>query len=170
MNSDQCYSLLGLNPGASMSEIRNAYRRLALEYHPDKNISSKDGVKFKLITEAYQNLRIHNKNPSRSSNSVHVSKTSVDSIPKKIRTWNDLYVLDDVVDYAKKIRYVKTISNYLLEYKPVLIKYGILTWKHAIIPAYRLVTSSCIRVNSFIAHIGLRRLTQSLLKYLGIHS
>ncbi|NHH97099.1 Chaperone protein DnaJ [Candidatus Nitrosotalea sp. FS] len=159
-----------MNPGASMSEIRNAYRRLALEYHPDKNISSKDGMKFKLITEAYQTLRIDNKNPGQSSNSVHVSKTSAYSIHKKIRTWHDLYVLDDVVDYATKIRYVKTISNYLLEYKPVFIKYGILTWKHTIIPAYRLIVFSCIRVNFFIAHIGLRRLTQSLLKYLGIHS
>jgi len=153
-----------------MSEIRGAYRRLALEYHPDKNISSKDGMKFKLITEAYQTLRIHNKSLGRNYNSVHVNKTSVGNIPKKIRTWHDLYILDDVVDYVKKIRYVKIIRNYLLEYKPLLIKYGILTWKHAIIPAYRLTASSCIRINSFIAHIGLRRLTQSLLKYLGIHS
>lgn len=170
MNSDQCYNLLGLNPGAPMSEIRSAYRRLALEYHPDKNISSRDGMKFKLITEAYQTLRIHNKSFGRNYNSNHVTKTSVDSTPKKIRTWHDLYILDDVVDYAKKIRYAKAIHNFLLEYKPILIKYGILTWKHAIMPAYRLTASSCISINSFIAHIGLRRLTQSLLKYLGIHS
>ena len=153
-----------------MSEIRSAYRRLVLEYHPDKNISSNDGMKFKLITEAYQTLRVHNKNPGRNYNSVHVTKTSVDNIPKKIRTLHNLYILDDVVDYAKKIRYVKTIHNFLLEYKPVLIKYGALTWKHAITPSCRLITSSYIRINSFIAHIGLRRLTQSLLKYLGIHS
>lgn len=153
-----------------MSEIRGAYRRLALEYHPDKNFSSKDGVKFKLITEAYQTLRIHNKSLGLKYNSVHANKTSVSNISKKIRTWHDLYILDDVVDYAKKIRYTKTIRNYLLEYKPILIKYGILTWKHAILPAYRLTASSCIHINSFIAHIGLRRLTQSLLKYLGIHS
>ena len=159
-----------MNPGASMSEIRNAYRRLALEYHPDKNISSKDGIKFKLITEAYQTLRIHNKSLGRNSNSVYSSKTSTNNISKKIRTWHDLYILDDVVDYAKKIKYVKTIRNYLLDYKPILIKYGILTWRHAIIPAYSLIAYSCIRINSFIAHIGLRRLTQSLLKYLGIHS
>lgn len=159
-----------MNPGASMFEIRGAYRRLALEYHPDKNISSKDGMKFKLITEAYQTLRINNKNLGRNYNSTHVNKTSVGNIPKKIRTWHDLYILDDVVDYAKKIRYAKTIHNYLLEYKPIFIKYGMLTWKNAIIPVYRLTTYSCIRINSFIAHIGLRRLTQSLLKYLGMHS
>ena len=159
-----------MNLGASMFEIRGAYRRLALEYHPDKNISSKDGMKFKLITEAYQTLRINNKNLGRNSNSVQVNKTSVGKIPKKIRTWHDLYILDDVVDYAKKIRYEKTIHNYLLEYKPIFIKYGMLTWKNVIIPAYHLTTSLSIRINSFIAHVGLRRLTQSLLKYLGMHS
>ena len=159
-----------MNPGASMFEIRGAYRRLALEYHPDKNMSSKDGVKFKLITEAYQTLRINNKNLGRNYNSTHVNKTSVSNIPKKIRNWPNLYILDGVVDYAKKIRYAKTIHNYLLEYKPIFIKYGMLTWKNAIIPAYRLTASSYIRINSFIVHIGIRRLTQSLLKYLGMHS
>lgn len=153
-----------------MSEIRSAYRRLVLEYHPDKNISSNDGMKFKLITEAYQTLRVHDKDPGRNYNSIHVSKTSVDNIPKKIRTWRNLYILDDVVDYAKKIRYAKTIHNFLLEYKPILIKCSALTRKNLIIPAYRLVASSYIRINSFIAHIGLRRLTQNLLKYLGIHT
>lgn len=151
-----------------MSEIRNAYRRLALEYHPDKNISSKDGMKFKLITEAYQTLRIHNKSLGQTSKFVHVNKTSVDET--RIRAWYHLNVLVGVVDYTKKIRYVKTVHSYLLEYKLILIPYGRLVWKHAVIPTCRLITYPYIRVNSFVAHIGFRRLTQSLLKYLGMHS
>ena len=164
------YEILGVVKDSPVNMIKKQYRSLSLEYHPDKNMSSKDGIKFKLITEAYQTLRINNNNLGRNYNSTHVNKTSVGNIPKKIGTWHDLYILDDVVDYAKKIRYAKTIHNYLLEYKPIFIKYGMLTWKNAIIPVYRLTTYSSIHINSFIAHIGLRRLTQSLLKYLGMHS
>lgn len=85
MNTDQCYNLLGLSQDASMPQIRNVYRRLALEYHPDKNISSKDGMKFKLITEAYQTLRIKNMNASMNFNSAY-DKTNVDHVHKKIKS------------------------------------------------------------------------------------
>lgn len=57
MNNQSCYDLLGLHEGASIHEIKTAYRRLALRYHPDKTISKHDDEKFKLITEAYRTLR-----------------------------------------------------------------------------------------------------------------
>ena len=60
LNRSQCYKLLGLNEGASINQIKDAYRKLALEYHPDKNISAKDGEKFKMISEAYHTLREKN--------------------------------------------------------------------------------------------------------------
>lgn len=31
------FSILGLEPGASDNEIKKAYRRLSIQYHPDKN-------------------------------------------------------------------------------------------------------------------------------------
>lgn len=31
------YSILGLEPGASESDIKKSYRRLSIQYHPDKN-------------------------------------------------------------------------------------------------------------------------------------
>lgn len=57
MNNFQCYQVLGVQNDASFKEIKSAYRTLALQLHPDKNISEKDGKKFKMITEAYQILR-----------------------------------------------------------------------------------------------------------------
>lgn len=39
-----------------MKEIKSAYRRLALEFHPDKN-KDQEGRRFKLVSEAYQTLR-----------------------------------------------------------------------------------------------------------------
>ncbi len=43
-----------------MHEVKSAYRKLALRYHPDKSMSKEEGEKFKLITEAYGILRSHN--------------------------------------------------------------------------------------------------------------
>lgn len=57
MNSYQCYQILGVTNDTPFKEIKSAYRKLALEYHPDKNTSEKDGKKFKMVTEAYQFLR-----------------------------------------------------------------------------------------------------------------
>lgn len=52
------YAVLGVTRGASEDDIKKAYRKLAMQYHPDRNNGSKDAEEqFKAITEAYDVLR-----------------------------------------------------------------------------------------------------------------
>lgn len=48
------YDLLGVKPGCGQDDLKKAYRKLALQYHPDKNPN--EGEKFKKISQAYDVL------------------------------------------------------------------------------------------------------------------
>ena len=50
------YQVLGVSRSASDEEIKRAFRKLAMEYHPDRNKDSSAGERFKEINEAYQVL------------------------------------------------------------------------------------------------------------------
>ena len=51
------YALLGVSREATEAEIKKAYRKLAMEYHPDRNPAPEAEARFKEITEAYEVLR-----------------------------------------------------------------------------------------------------------------
>lgn len=57
MSKRDYYDVLGVSRNAELSEIKKAYRKLALKYHPDKNPDDKDAEeKFKEAAEAYEVL------------------------------------------------------------------------------------------------------------------
>lgn len=57
MAKKDLYEVLGLQKGADEKQIKSAFRKLAIKYHPDKNPGDKEAEeKFKEINEAYQIL------------------------------------------------------------------------------------------------------------------
>jgi DnaJ family protein B protein 4 len=50
------YAILGLGRNATENEIRKAYKKMALKWHPDRNVANKaeSEAKFKDVNEAYE--------------------------------------------------------------------------------------------------------------------
>jgi molecular chaperone DnaJ len=62
MAKQDYYEVLGISKSASQAEIKKAYRKMAIKYHPDKNPDDKSAEeKFKLCAEAYEVLSDDNK-------------------------------------------------------------------------------------------------------------
>ncbi len=76
MDLADCYQILGVQENASQKEIKNAYRRLSLKYHPDKNKNDINSEKFKQIIEAYQLLRRQQKTKAKTSETDVATKYS----------------------------------------------------------------------------------------------
>ncbi len=56
-NSEDYYSILGVNENSSSDEIKKAYRKLSMKWHPDRNEQSEESsAKFKSISRAYDVL------------------------------------------------------------------------------------------------------------------
>lgn len=58
MSKRDYYEILGVGKNASADDIKKAYRKLAMQYHPDRNPGNKEAeIKFKEATEAYEVLK-----------------------------------------------------------------------------------------------------------------
>eukprot|EP00527_Entomoneis_sp_CCMP2396_P002331 CAMPEP_0198148814 /NCGR_PEP_ID=MMETSP1443-20131203/43500_1 /TAXON_ID=186043 /ORGANISM="Entomoneis sp., Strain CCMP2396" /LENGTH=88 /DNA_ID=CAMNT_0043813639 /DNA_START=39 /DNA_END=301 /DNA_ORIENTATION=+ len=57
LRSEDYYEILGAPRGASEEELKKAYRKLAVKWHPDKNPNNEQATKnFQKIAEAYATL------------------------------------------------------------------------------------------------------------------
>lgn len=106
------YHILGVRKGASLYEIKTAYRTLVMKYHPDKNNSKDAAEKFREISEAYSFLTKLNKNFVLTKREKKREKRkSVKDIKRAIK-----FSIHKAVDLAvKNIAMEKVISKTLSE-------------------------------------------------------
>ncbi len=101
------YDLLGVKPGAGLSEIKAAYRRKANKWHPDKNAGSAEAVeRFRDITEAYSGLIDEEKRSAYDS----LNQTSIprdDAVKEKRSAYDSVYQTAIPKDDAKNDAEVK---------------------------------------------------------------
>lgn len=113
--------MLGLREGATMKEIKEAYRKLALRYHPDKNVSKQDGEKFKIITEAYQMLRTDYDNGLKKSAYSSHGPSRPNS---KISHWHKIVVNDKVlVEWSQYEKYAGRAYGEICKCEQMFLKY-----------------------------------------------
>lgn len=80
-NNKDYYKILNINNNSNKDDIKKAYRKLAIKFHPDKNKNNKESEnKFKEINEAYEVLSDKNKKKDydltkRNINNFHTTQT-----------------------------------------------------------------------------------------------
>jgi len=98
------YEILEVDRDAEIKEIRKSYKRLALRYHPDKNIGNDEATeKFKKISQAYQVL------------SNQKNRSAYD------KNGNVKFDFDNPKEFFKKIfedipiKYIEFVNNFIIE-------------------------------------------------------
>ncbi|AEF82767.1 DnaJ domain-containing protein [Leadbettera azotonutricia] len=107
------YDILGVQYNASINEIRKAYKRLVLQYHPDLNKSTDAYSKFLEIHEAYESIvnnAVFNGSETFDDESFYEYSTPFENIDE----WCDIDLSDITVEEAKTktLRLLRLLRKY----------------------------------------------------------
>jgi hypothetical protein len=123
------YLLLGLSPGASERETVTAYKRLALQWHPDRNPAPEAGQRFAAIRDAYDQINDWNTGGGGPAGPVLAIQMREDRIPVQRfgiddRRWDEVTAVKHLgatayeASTAKGERVViKQSGNGMIEYR-----------------------------------------------------
>ena len=79
------YKILGLEPTASSDEVTQAFRKMALKYHPDRNDSPDAALRFQEVYEAYEMLKNVAKRQEQVSTHLRYDFLKTDSVRSRAR-------------------------------------------------------------------------------------
>ncbi|MFA6295442.1 MAG: DnaJ domain-containing protein [Candidatus Paceibacterota bacterium] len=88
------YQILGVTPTANIAEIKDAYRKLSVQWHPDKNNGPEAQQRFAAISESYMILSDPHK---RQELDGEISKNQIENINEVVERVVDSY-LDSLVE------------------------------------------------------------------------
>jgi hypothetical protein len=128
------YQLLNIKPTATDSDIKKAYRQLAIKYHPDSGINSSSTQHFEAVTEAYKNLIDPDKRRQYDyllfyKDRVDKSKVYRKGHEKKIRVSpiedidEDTRIASSFSELLQQVKQSKTLdflSKFMINYAPIL--------------------------------------------------
>jgi len=88
------YQILGVTPTANIAEIKEAYRKLSVQWHPDMNKSPEAQQKFAAVSESYRILSDPRK---RQELDGKISKNQIENINEVVERVVDSY-LDSLIE------------------------------------------------------------------------
>lgn len=101
MSSKDYYKILEVTPAATAADIKKSYRRLALQYHPDKNFGNQIyEAKFKEIQEAYRVLS--DLKQRQEYNAKRFEQTQAEK-KKTYQAVTPITILNQTIDFRRKI-------------------------------------------------------------------
>ena len=109
MERRSLYEILGVEKKATPAEIKKAYFRLALKWHPDKNKSPEAEEKFKEISRAYEILSDEEKRKHYDQFGSKAESSSQENVEERLN--EQLDALKDIHEYQKQIVLLDVIFN-----------------------------------------------------------
>ena len=116
------YDILGIAFDAKSDEIKEAFRRLAIEYHPDKNLNNPDydSEKFYKVYEAYETLNDEEKRKIYNETQLILIKSNeIIRQPKSAEEWNESFrkaIIKKIKELEEKLVAKELSFNGFYEY------------------------------------------------------